>query len=139
MTYMNYDDKIIRSWRTNARITFTELAHQTNTPVSTTFMRWKRLEQWLQPHYTTLINPSQWNHPITAWFIITTVAPIKTILAHPNINNAYKTPNGYLIEYIAKNMAELAVFEEQITHQYQLVHVLQTLKTESFLSETKKS
>ena len=73
------------------------------------------------------------------WFIIRPKHKNKVqelLDQHWHINTVYRTRDGFLAEFLARDIDEVENFEEHLAPHadYQLVNVLKTIKEETFLA-----
>ena len=98
------------------------------------------MEKGYRPRYTTLLNTGLLQHPLRAWFFIKPkhANKVKELLEQLwHVNNAYKTKEGFVAEFIARDMEELESFQTQLQPHadYQLVHVIKTIKEEAMFGD----
>ena len=134
--------KILDILRKDGRRKLTDISRETNMPVATVYEKLKKIDQYIIKN-TTLLNFSRMNYPLSIIYMIRTDMKrsdiIRFITNCPNINNAYRSSDGfnYLVEAIFKNMREANEFRENLiifgTKSIIEHPVLETLKKEDML------
>lgn len=140
------DDKnsyLLSYFRSNARISLTQLSKQTKIPVSTLFERLKSFEEnnYITKH-TSLINFNQLGFDIRVQILVESIDSKQLSLFlsnNTNINNVFRINNGFdfLIEAIFSNISELDAFMQDLKNQpvkkTKEFFVLEELERERFM------
>lgn len=143
---MKIDDKnsqVLSHFRTNARISLTELSKQTKIPVSTLFEKLKTFEEnnFITKH-TSLIDFSRLGFDIRVQILIESTDKTELSLflsKNSNVNNVFRINNGFdfLVEAIFSNISELDVFMQDLKNQHvkktKEFFVLEELQRERFM------
>lgn len=143
---MKIDDKnsqVLSHFRTNARISLTELSKQTKIPVSTLFEKLKTFEEnnFITKH-TSLIDFSRLGFDIRVQILIESTDKTELSLflsKNSNVNNVFRINNGFdfLVDAIFSNISDLDVFMQDLKNQHvkktKEFFVLEELQRERFM------
>ena len=141
------DAEIISHLRNNARKKITQIAKETNIPVTTIYDKLRVHDKKIVNKHTTLINFSEIGMHSRSHIAINVPLEKKSqlqefLISHPNVNSLYKTSFGadFLAEVVFRNSGELENFMEHIEREYkteklQSFNIVQDLKKESFLTD----
>ncbi len=122
----NVNEAILQCWRTNCRTSVSALSRALDVSTSYVWSRWKKQEILLTPRFTTLIDPTNYNHPLRIWIFMKrpprsrhsgkriiledcheTLRVREILEKNWHVNTAFRTLNGYCAEVFLRDKKEL--------------------------------
>jgi len=111
------EKQMLKILRDNSRISLTKIADKLNIDIRKAFELKNLFENKIIKKYSSLIDFEKLGYAVNVNFILKTEKNdlLEGFLSnHSNINNLYKTKEGFIAEAIFKDMKEFAEFNEKL-------------------------
>ena len=134
---------LLSYFRRNSRRNLTQISKETGIPVSTIFDRLRKFESDVICKHTSLLNFRALGYDIVVKMLVTVDKASREkfqafISRSMNINSAYRTNEGFIIETIFRNIKDMYEFNERLSEliiRKEEYFVIEQLKREDFLSD----
>jgi len=133
--------------RRNARTSLTQIARNTNIPISTLYEKLKTKSGNLFKKFTTIVDFGAIGFNSRVTVVVKTRFDkrddmLNYLLRHPNVNNVYRINNGFDFQYeaIFRNLKEQEDFMEDFDNLFpikkrEMFYVIDDVKREGFLED----
>lgn len=137
------EKEILKILRDNSRISLSEIAKNLNMDIRDVYIRMSNFENRIITKYASLIDFEKLGFPIIVNYILAPETKLDNeilkgfLFNHKNVNNLYKTEDGFITELIFKDMKQFSEFNE-ILDKFKLKEkkfhpVIKEIKREGFL------